>query len=95
MKNEAFQKVVLNQVNNDKNHGWGIDDSMAVIEAIWKDENGDEMPEVAKAQIKAVINPSQFRQVLAKQKVLNPIVPRAEKTNKAFMQFDVESEEKE
>lgn len=91
MKTEMYQKTVLGIVNGDKNHGWGIADSMAVIAAIYKDETGEELPSEAREQIKSVVNPAAFHQILSKQGVLAPMEKRGERTQKAFLQFDVAS----
>lgn len=60
-----FQQAVKAQIGGDKHHGWGADDSFAVIDSLCEVE-----PE-AEPFIRAVINPSAFRQVLESQKLLN------------------------
>jgi hypothetical protein len=73
---EQFQSAVKNAIGGDKNHGWGVEDSMEVIdtliaencEAIAKDKG---LSEELSATIKAVINPSAFRQILESKGVLS------------------------
>jgi len=61
---EAAKAAVEARVAGDKNHGWGADDSMAVIAAIWESEVGEAMPSEAAGRIREVVNPSAFRQKL-------------------------------
>lgn len=63
--------AILARVGGDPKHGWGNEDSLAVIGEIWRAENGDEMPAHVRAQIARFINPSAFRQYLEKLKVLD------------------------
>jgi hypothetical protein len=84
---ETYQKTVLTRINNDKNHGWGLKDSMAVIEALHLKATGKEMSEEHKEMVASVVNPSAARQVFAKQGLLNKEAKK-ERTEKLFMQFD-------
>lgn len=70
---EAFGQAVKTRINGDKNHGWGVDDSVEVIVAVICEECG-----VAKEDVKdiiplirEVVNPSQFRQKLEAKGLLN------------------------
>lgn len=79
---EAFNKAVTTRVGDNRNHGWGVDDSMAVIEAIWESETGDKMDASVKEHVKKVVNPSQFRQLLEKAKRPDGQTVLAESTRK-------------
>jgi hypothetical protein len=67
---ETMQKTIKAQINDDKNHGWGVNDSYQVILAIIANETGAELKDIDNENfghlIKSVINPSQFRQMLEK-----------------------------
>lgn len=69
--NEVLKKTVLARINGNKNHGWGIDDSAAVILAVVANEmNGKALSAEAIAAVNSMINPSQTRQAFEKQKLL-------------------------
>lgn len=67
---ETFQTAVKAQINGDRKHGWGVEDSLAIIIALLADETGATADDIKKdsaemvACIKSVINPSAFRQKL-------------------------------
>ena len=72
--NEAAQAAIKARIAGNKNHGWGVEDSYAVVLAIVACETGAEpkdldSPEFG-ALIKQLINPSQFRQKLETANVL-------------------------
>lgn len=91
MTTKAYQEAVLAQINGNKEHGWGQADSLAVIKAIVKDATGKELAGEAEAQVKSLINPSQFRQILEDQKVLNESPKGSKRVKAAFTQFNVEA----
>lgn len=91
MTREAFQKSVLAQINGNKDHGWGALDSLAVIKAIVKAETGKDLAGDAEAQVKSMVNPSQYRQILEDQKVLNESPKGSKRVKAAFNVFDVEA----
>lgn len=70
---EAFQNAIKTAINGDKNHGWGANDSLAVIMAVIAEETGTSKEDLQGIEplIKAVINPSAFRQTLESKGVLN------------------------
>jgi hypothetical protein len=70
---EKFQEQIKTQINGDKNHGWGADDSVAVILAVVAEETGTDVSDLSGIipLIKAVVNPSQFRQSLESKSILN------------------------
>ena len=69
---EVAKGTVISQINNDRKHGWGIDDSLAVIESVIAEDcdlAGEAASkacpsEEAVALIKQFINPSAFRQTI-------------------------------
>lgn len=67
---EAMGNAIKSRLNGDKNHGWGVDDSTAVIIEIIANENGAKSEDYDKENfcdlIKSLVNPSQFRQALEK-----------------------------
>jgi hypothetical protein len=73
---KQFADAVKAQIGGNKDHGWGADDSMAVIDQLIA-ENVAEitaakgLPEELSGFIKGVINPSQCRQRLESKKILN------------------------
>lgn len=73
---EVFQKAVKARINGNKDHGWGVEDSLRVIIALVADNAGVEPedleadPEFIEA-IRQVINPSAFRQRLENANILN------------------------
>jgi hypothetical protein len=69
---EVFLHSVKATIGGNKNHGWGADDSMAVIKALYASEVGSEMDDVLAGFIKKVVNPSAFRQELEKAGALTP-----------------------
>jgi hypothetical protein len=94
---ETAQKAIAKAINGDKNHGWGIDDSLAVIIALLREETGEMYGDKDKdgvvigadllASIKQVINPSQFRQRLESAKLLNEQPKRAAKVESLLADF--------
>ena len=95
MTKQKFQAAVLARIGGNKNHGWGGEDSLTVILAIVKDFYSDakmagkEIDGDAKEQIKSLVNPSAYRQVLEDQKVLNESVKGSKKVKRDFNQFEV------
>lgn len=82
---EKFTEIVKARIDGDMQHGWGVDDSMAVIAALWEEETGSPL-DMGEAEtgglIKAVVNPSAFRQRLeSKGKLAKPV--KGEKRNSA------------
>ncbi len=78
----VLNQVIKSQLNGDKNHGWGADDSMAVIDAVVA-KDAELSPKGTLAEkytlsdealdlVRAVVNPSAFRQILEAKKLLNP-----------------------
>jgi len=72
---EAFANAVKARINGNKQHGWGVEDSYAAILAVVAAETGSEVKDLDTPEfghiIKAVINPSQFRQSLESNGVLD------------------------
>ena len=66
----AFRQSVKTQIDGDKRHGWGVEDSLAVVidvSAQWAENipairQEDKVDKAFRSAIKEVINPSQFRQ---------------------------------
>lgn len=98
---EVAQEMVKAQIADDKNHGWGVEDSLAVIEAIVSQDaenKAEEKPDLALAKytvgedamkwIKKMVNPSAFRQELEKAKMLNASEGRKARVEKLFATFD-------
>lgn len=82
---EVVQSTGKARINGDKNHGWGVDDSLACIIAVIVEETGaKEIAENADfvSAIRELINPSQFRQKLETAKVLNKTESKKQKTSK-------------
>ena len=69
---EVFLASVRAVINGNKAHGWGSDDSMRVIKALYASEVGSEMDDTLAGFIKKVVNPSAFRQELEKAGALTP-----------------------
>ena len=67
----VFLDAVKTRIAGNKDHGWGVDDSMAVIKALWEDNTGEAMDSLYEEQVKRVINPSAFRQRLEDAGALN------------------------
>ena len=73
---EVFQRAVKKRINGNKDHGWGVEDSLSVIIELVADNAGVEPkdleadPEFIEA-IRSVINPSAFRQKLESANILN------------------------
>lgn len=67
---EMFQEAVKAAIGEDRNHGWGVDDSCEVIETLIAEEMGEgKVPsEELMRFIKMVVNPSAFRQKLEETK---------------------------
>jgi len=83
---ETYQSTVKKQINGDLNHGWGLKDSMAVIEALYLKANNKPMTDEHKAMVQSVVNPSAARQAFAKQGLLNKET-RNERIVNEFMRF--------
>jgi hypothetical protein len=73
---DVFQKAVKERINGDKDHGWGVEDSLSVIIALVADNAGVE-PQDLEADlefigaIRSVVNPSAFRQKLESAEILS------------------------
>lgn len=73
---EVFQRAVKERINGNKDHGWGVEDSLSVIIALVADNAGVEPkdleadPEFISA-IRKVVNPSAFRQTLENAEILS------------------------
>jgi hypothetical protein len=66
---EAVMETVAVRVGMNRQHGWGQDDSVAAILAVFECETGDKPDEeVVPRRSAMVVNPSAFRQVLEKEK---------------------------
>lgn len=91
MVKETFQKAVKARINGDKQHGWGVDDSLAVIVALLEDETGQANYPAANpdliAAFKEVINPSQFRQKMETAGFLAKSEGKAAKVNALLADF--------
>ena len=70
---EMFTELIRDQINGDKGHGWGVDDSLAVIEGMVDYARTLDCPfgEI-RSYVKWAINPSAARQSLEAQGALNP-----------------------
>ena len=93
---ETMKASIDAQINDDKNHGWGQTDSMAVIGDLLAEYGGDfaivenkEIREAVLAGINQVVNPSACRQWLESEKVgkLNKQESGRSKSTKLFAQF--------
>ncbi len=89
MNNETLTKLqdvakstVLSQIGDNKQHGWGIDDSLAVIESVIAEDceiagagtaHTACPSEEAMALIKQFINPSAFRQTIEGKLLAEPV----------------------
>lgn len=71
------QRVIKERIGGDLKHGWGVEDSLALIIALWVDEVVDEPSDAKRGWIKAVINPSAFRQMLEKKGALTPALTKS------------------
>lgn len=60
---------------------------MHVIDALWRSETGDPMPEAIASLIGEVINPSAFRQVLERMGKLTKGLKRAERKTLGWEQY--------
>jgi len=83
---ESFQRAVAKAIGGDKNHGWGVEDSMSVIKDLLNDEALEATPECL-AAIREVINPAQFHQKLSKADLLAPMKTRASKVKSMLADF--------
>ncbi len=83
---ETYQQAVKTAINGDMNHGWGVDDSMSVIQKLYLKATGEEMTAEHREMVKSVVNPSQARQSFAKAGLLNTETKK-QKIEKTFMQF--------
>lgn len=82
---EVVQKAGKQRINNDKNHGWGVDDSLSCIIELIVNETGAEEIRDNKELVSAIrelVNPSQFRQKLETAGVLNKSETKQQKTAK-------------
>lgn len=88
---QTFQASVAKRINKDKDHGWGVEDSLAVVIDLLIDETGSEEIRENKelvAAVKEVINPSQFRQKLESAKILNKSKTKDEKVESLLSDFN-------
>lgn len=95
---EVAQGAVISQIGSNKDHGWGVDDSLAVIDIIVAEDasNAAEqggtldkytLSEEATRWIRKVINPSACRQGLESEGLLNKSEVRKVKAEKLFATF--------
>ena len=82
----TFQTAVKETIGGDMNHGWGIEDSMAVIEALFQKATGEVMTDEHREMVKSVVNPSAARQAFAKAGLLSKETKK-ERVDKLFMRF--------
>ncbi len=82
----TYQTAVKEAIGGDKDHGWGIEDSMAVIEALFQKATGEVMTDEHREMVKSVVNPSAARQAFAKAGLLSKETKK-ERVDKLFMQF--------
>lgn len=100
----VFGESLADIIGNDKNHGWGVDDSLIVIESIVAQDAENEIERLAKAGkpanlytlsdgakalIKKVINPSAFRQFLEATKRANGSTWLAKQPSKGNKPADI------
>ena len=66
----AFAEAVTGQIGSDRHHGWGLEDSCAVIESLVAEAlpQGQTPSDEMMSKIRLVVNPSAFRQMLEKAK---------------------------
>lgn len=83
---EAYQNAVKNAIGGNKDHGWGKEDSMLVIQALYLKATGEEMTPEHKAMVASVVNPSAARQAFAKAGLLNEETKKQKIAN-TFMEF--------
>jgi hypothetical protein len=81
---EAVMETVAVRVGMNRQHGWGQDDSVAAILAVFECETGDKPDEEVAKAVAMVVNPSAFRQVLEKEKRADgeTILAKSEKSAK-------------
>lgn len=86
---EVASRAVKAQINGNKDHGWGQDDSLAVIKALWEDNCGKPMDEGYAKAVARFINPSACRQWLESDKValLNKSGTKKARTDGWFAEF--------
>ncbi len=90
----AYLKAVKARVNGDKKHGWGVDDSEAVILALISEDSGASVDDIRKASpdmvryIRAVINPSAHRQILEEKGILEKTEGRKKAKENAFADYE-------
>lgn len=65
----SFRQAVKGRIDGDMKHGWGVEDSLAVIcdvaeqwAEVGADRINDDVFEAFQAAVREVVNPSQFRQ---------------------------------
>lgn len=77
-------ETVAVRVGMNRQHGWGQDDSVAAILAVFECETGDKPDEEVGKAVAMVVNPSAFRQVLEKEKRADgeTILAKSEKSAK-------------
>ena len=84
----AFWDTVKHQIGKDRQHGWGIEDSMAVIDAVVAEDaaqsegeaKGFSLSETATELVRLVVNMSAFRQQLESKGVA--LLDKSEKTER-------------
>lgn len=90
-KLSVFQQTVKSQINGDKKHGWGVEDSLEVIIALIAEETGATVADLKEAsaklieEIRLVVNPSQFRQRLETAGSLEKTEVKRNKTLKGVL----------
>lgn len=89
---ETFQAAVAARIKGNKEHGWGNEDSLAVILALIADNAGCEIKELEddkafSGAIRSVINPSAFRQKLESKGALNKSKSTREKADDLLADF--------
>lgn len=81
---ETMQAAIKGQINGNKQHGWGVNDSYNVMLSIIANETGAEKNDIDNEEfgklIKSLINPSQFRQLLEKAGHLNETKEKKQKS---------------
>lgn len=73
--------LIKKRIGSNRNHGWGAEDSLYVMEGLWLSENGDSMPDTIREQYMRMINPSATRQYL-ESKNINLLDPSDKKRGK-------------
>jgi hypothetical protein len=91
---QVLNRAIKARISSDKEHGWGIEDSLEVILALIADDSGADVKDIKEANasfvacIREVINPSQFRQKLGTANILNKAEKRKEKSKDLLAEYD-------